>query len=84
MIEFNNEKIEENIRIDVSAIGDNINRFDAQKLIGSIDTIEKLQSFYKRIPVWPVSADAIIIPNFSLIISVLTILYKTAIFLKII
>jgi hypothetical protein len=51
--------------------------FDASKLLGSIDHIQKLQVFYASIPVWPTGSGRLLLPNISFLISVLTVAHKT-------
>jgi hypothetical protein len=75
MIEDGNQEIERNIWANS---GDKIERskLDTSKLIGSIDHIQKLQSFYATIPVWPMNLKDLFLPNASFIISFMTISYK--------
>lgn len=76
IIRANNEVIEEELRRkpDSGATG-SAERFDAidpRKLIDAVGRIEKLQDFYKSINVWPASARALLLPNLSIVISIVT------------
>jgi hypothetical protein len=78
LIDANNRVLEKEIAV---AGGDDRRsakmRFDPAKLIMSVDKIEKMQSFYKSIPTWPTTANELIIPNVSVLVSVATLAYKT-------
>lgn len=60
-----------------STNGDHTKDLNNTKLMNSIDQIQKLQSFYASIPTWPTGGNAILLPNISFLLSVLTILYKS-------
>jgi hypothetical protein len=75
IIQANNSVIEEEMwaQDDATAHGQKI---DPKKLIVSVDKIERLQLFYNSIPIWPTRADALLIPNISVAISLATLAYK--------
>lgn len=75
IIEANNAVIEKELRRKPDAGTDSVERFyaiDPRKLIAAVDRIEKLQDFYKSINVWPASASALLLPNMSIVISIVT------------
>jgi hypothetical protein len=78
IIEINNGAIEE----DISDSNDDprgiTNEIDPHKLRQVVDKIDELQSFYRSIPVWPVAANALVLPNMSFLVSAITLLYKIA------
>lgn len=76
IIETSNSAIER----DISDSGDAAHGagIDPQKLTQAVDKIDKLQSFYGSIPVWPVSAKTLALPNLSFLVSSMTLLYKIA------
>ena len=76
IISENNSVIEKEIWTSSGGTGEHQHRIDPKKLIVSMDRIESLQSFYRAIPIWPTSANALVVPNISLVISVGTLAYK--------
>lgn len=76
VVEKGNEHLEKDLGIH-SATQDTGKVLDNGKLLKSIDQIQKLQSFYASIPTWPTSGNAVLLPNLSFLLSVVTILYKT-------
>ena len=74
LIDANNRVIEEEI---CGREGkDKANTPDPERLIGSVEKIEKLQSFYKSIPVWPANPSDLVVPNLSVAFSLATFAYK--------
>jgi hypothetical protein len=47
-------------------------------LMESIDRIDKLQKFYRSVPVWPSSSGTLILPNISVLVSGVTLAMKIA------
>ena len=72
----NNKVIEEELRRkpDSAATGSagQFEAIDPHKLIDATSWIEKLQDFHKSINVWPASARALLLPNMSIVISIVT------------
>lgn len=76
IINSNNDAIEKDItNFDGAEIGSN-KKINPQKLALAVNKIEKFQLFYKSIPVWPTSANALLIPNMSVVFSAITLGYK--------
>ncbi len=75
VIEQSNAPIEQEIGLKDKLKIKDVN-LDNTKLLNSIDKIQKLQSFYGSIPIWPASKNMLLIPNISFILSLFTILYK--------
>jgi hypothetical protein len=73
LIDANNGVIERAIKIDTRRHGEPV---DARALIDSVDRIERLQVFYKMIPVWPSNSRTLFIPNLSLAVSGVTLVLK--------
>ena len=76
VVDKGNEHLEKDLGIH-STLQETDSVLDNGKLLKSIDQIQKLQSFYASIPTWPTSGNAVLLPNLSFLLSVLTILYKT-------
>lgn len=76
VVDKGNEHLERDLGIQ-SATRETGEDLDNGKLLKSVDQIQKLQSFYASIPTWPTSGNAVLLPNLSFLLSVLTILYKT-------
>lgn len=78
IIETNNSAIENDISDSADAPRGISKKIDPHKLTQAVDKIEKLQSFYGSIPVWPVNARALFLPNMSFLVSAIALLYKIA------
>ncbi len=76
IIKANNNVIEEELwrKPDSAGTGSaqRFNEIDPYKLMDAVGRIEKLQDFYKSINVWPASARALLLPNMSIVISIVT------------
>jgi uncharacterized membrane protein YqhA len=78
IIETNNSAIEKDISESKDATRGISKKIDPHKLRQMVDKIEKLQSFYGSIPVWPVTCNVVVLPNMSFLVSIITLLYKIA------
>jgi|GEM_PF-3910287 len=75
IIAANNRVIEEDLRRKPARSGctDRFDAIDPRKLIDAAGRIEQLQDFYRSINVWPASARAFLLPNMSIVVSVVTV-----------
>jgi hypothetical protein len=82
IIKVNNKVMEDELRrkpqTGTTGSAERFDAIDPRKLIDAVGEIEKMQDFYKSINVWPVSARALLLPNVSIVISVVTLGLKLA------
>lgn len=53
-------------------------KFSLERIINSMDKIENAIRFYERILVWPVKSTSLTVPNFSFLLSLITLFYKVS------